>query len=538
MITAIRPCWAMSPLLVAEMVPVEAELFDAVIFDEASQIPPAEAIGSLARAPQVVIAGDDRQLPPTSFFNARGDDESDDESDDIGDTALTDDIESILDVAKAGLIREEMLQWHYRSRDGRLIAFSNANIYGGGLTAFPGISLTAPISHHPVPFRPLSQQTPSNPDEVERVVEMIIDHARHHPGESLGVIAFGIRHANNIDETLRVRLRGLNEQSLDEFFSEEAEERFFVKNIERVQGDERDVIILSVGYHKAANGTLPYRFGPINQPGGERRLNVAVTRARSRVHLVSSFSHHDMEPGHSQARGVELLRQYLEFAASGGSELGAAVSDLPLNPFELDVLHRLEDNGITVVPQYGIAGYRIDFACAHPEQPGRMVLAIEADGASYHSAHTARERDRLRQQVLEDKGWRFHRIWSTDWFRNREAEVTRAVAAWRQAATDSDDGNSARADSDFHEPPTTPAPDFPDRGPRPNVPPNRGDISRYSTDELIALATWITSDTLLRTDEKLMAEMRRELGFQRRGSRIDPALQRAIARVRGVAAGS
>ena len=375
-ITAIRPCWAMSPLLVAEMVPVEAELFDAVIFDEASQIPPAEAIGSLARAPQVVIAGDDRQLPPTSFFNARGDDESDDESDDIGDTALTDDIESILDVAKAGLIREEMLQWHYRSRDGRLIAFSNANIYGGGLTAFPGISLTAPISHHPVPFRPLSQQTPSNPDEVERVVEMIIDHARHHPGESLGVIAFGIRHANNIDETLRVRLRGLNEQSLDEFFSEEAEERFFVKNIERVQGDERDVIILSVGYHKAANGTLPYRFGPINQPGGERRLNVAVTRARSRVHLVSSFSHHDMEPGHSQARGVELLRQYLEFAASGGSELGAAVSDLPLNPFELDVLHRLEDNGITVVPQYGIAGYRIDFACAHPEQAG-------ANGAGY-----------------------------------------------------------------------------------------------------------------------------------------------------------
>ena len=258
---------------------------------------------------------------------------------------------------------------------------------------------------------------------------MIIDHARNHPGESLGVIAFGIRHANNIDETLRVRLRGLNEQSLDEFFSEEAEERFFVKNIERVQGDERDVIILSVGYHKAANGTLPYRFGPINQPGGERRLNVAVTRARSRVHLVSSFSHHDMEPGHSQARGVELLRQYLEFAASGGSELGAAVSDLPINPFELDVLHRLEDNGITVVPQYGVAGYRIDFACAHPEQPGRMVLAIEADGASYHSAHTARERDRLRQQVLEDKVWRFHRIWSTDWFRNREAEVTRAVAA-------------------------------------------------------------------------------------------------------------
>lgn len=536
-ITAVRPCWAMSPLLVAEMIPAEAELFDVVIFDEASQIPPAEAIGSLARAPQVVIAGDDRQLPPTDFFNAQAANDDEDE-DDIDDGALTSDIESILDVAKAGLIREEMLRWHYRSRDGRLIAFSNANIYGNGLTAFPGISLTAPISHHLVSFRPLPQQTPSNPDEVERVVDMVIDHARQRPHESLGVIAFGTRHANNVDEALRARLRELADSSLDEFFSEGPEERFFVKNIERVQGDERDVIILSVGYHKAANGTLPYRFGPLNQPGGERRLNVAVTRARSQIHLVSSFSHHDMDPGRSSARGVELLRQYLEFAASGGSEMGAAVSDVPLNPFELDILHRMEDQGIGVVPQYGVAGYRIDFACAHPDQPGRMVLAIEADGASYHSAHTARERDRLRQQVLEDKGWRFHRIWSTDWFRNPEAETNRAVEAWRQAVADADHGNSARTDSASHEPSPMPAPDSPARGPRPSVPPNRGSIDRYSAGELVALVRWIASDTLLRTDDELMTEMRTELGFKRRGSRIGTALQRAIDQARRESTGS
>ena len=529
-ITAVRPCWAMSPLLVAEMIPAEAELFDVVIFDEASQIPPAEAIGSLARAPQVVIAGDDRQLPPTSFFSAQV--ENDDEDEDDVDGALTSDIESILDVAKAGLIREEMLRWHYRSRDGRLIAFSNANIYGNGLTAFPGISLTAPIGHHLVSFRPLPQQTPSNPDEVEQVVDMVIDHARQRPHESLGVIAFGIRHANNIDDALRARLRELADPPIEEFFAENAEERFFVKSIERVQGDERDVIVLSVGYHKAANGTLPYRFGPLNQPGGERRLNVAVTRARSRVHLVSSFSHHDMDPGRSSARGVELLRQYLEFAASGGSEMSAAVSDVPLNPFELDILHRMEDQGISVVPQYGVAGYRIDFACAHPDQPGRMVLAVEADGASYHSAHSARERDRLRQQVLEDKGWRFHRIWSTDWFRDPEAETNRAVEAWRRAVADADHGSSAETDRASYDPPPMPAPDSPVRGPRPSVPPNRGSIDKYSAGELVALVRWIASDTLLRTDDELMTEMRTELGFRRRGSRIDAALQRAIHHVR------
>ena len=162
--------------------------------------------------------------------------------------------------------------------------------------------------------------------------------------------------------------------------------------------------------HLDVVGELPLRFGPLNQAGGERRLNVAVTRARSQVHLVSCFSHHDIDPRKSSARGVELLRLYLEFTASSGTEIGSSLSNVPLNGFELDVRDRLTEKGIPITPQYGVSGFRIDFACAHPDQPGRMVLAIEADGASYHSAHTARDRDRLRQQVLEDKGWRFHRI--------------------------------------------------------------------------------------------------------------------------------
>ena len=537
-LSTLRPCWTMSPILASEMIPAERRLFDVVVFDEASQIPPAEAIGSLARAPQAVVAGDSRQLPPTAFFGQSTDDGDDDDVD--SHLSLTEDIESLLDVSGV-LLRDKMLQWHYRSRDDRLIAFSNAHIYGGSLTAFPGAIVDPPVTHCLIPFRsiPGVTGTRSNPDEVQRVVELILEHARETPDESLGVIAFGQHHANNIDNALMRRLSEVNDSSLDVFFSESNEERFFVKNIERVQGDERDAIILSVGYHKDANGNLPYRFGPILQEGGERRLNVAVTRARSRLTLVSSFSHRDMDPGRSTARGVVLLRQYLEYAASGGQDLGSKISEVPLNPFELSILDGLEKRGIPVTPQYGVSGYRIDFACAHSEEPGRMVLAIEADGASYHSAPTARDRDRLRQQALESKGWRFHRIWSTDWFRNRDAELDKAVEAWKRAVETSDSDEvprtvepARRATSDMETQSNGP----PQRGPRPRIP-RRGtgrykNISDYSHSQLVSLVHWTESDTLLRTDDDIMREMISELGFGRTGSRIRQAIESAIRSAR------
>ncbi len=529
-LSTLRPCWTMSPILAAELIPADLRLFDVVIFDEASQIPPAEAIGSLARAPQAVIAGDSRQLPPTSFFGrSQSDDDDDDHNDDV--LAVTGDIESLLDAAGT-LLRDNMLQWHYRSRDDRLIAFSNIHIYGGSLTAFPGATVNTPVTHYLIPFRPIVgvSGTRSNPDEVEKVVELILEHARVKPRETLGVIAFGQHHADNIENTLMRRLAEMNDPSLDEFFAEKNEERFFVKNIERVQGDERDAIILSVGYHKDANGNLPYRFGPMLQEGGERRLNVAVTRARSRLTVVSSFSHHDMSPGRSTAKGVDLLRRYIEFATSGGRDLGADVQNIPLNPFELAIKEGLERRGIPVTPQYGVSGYRVDFACAHPDEPGRMVLAIEADGAMYHSAPTARDRDRLRQQVLEDKGWRFHRIWSTAWFRNREAELDKALEAWKEAVAASDKGGPTPIpEPSSSNPVSSPTPR---RGPRPGVP-RRGmsgynSIGDYGHGQLVSLARWIESDTLLRTDEDLMREMMRELGFKRSGSRITQALTAAI----------
>ena len=336
-----------------------------------------------------------------------------------------------------------MLQWHYRSRDERLIAFSNAHIYDRMLTTFPGIGGSRVLRYVPVPWQP-GADTNSPAPEVDAVVDLILEHARERPEESLGVITMGIRHRDRIEERLRQRLSQDPElaEELAEFFDESREERFFVKNLERVQGDERDAIILSIGYGKNARGGLPYRFGPLLTEGGERRLNVAVTRAKNRLTLVSSFSSRDMDPERSTAEGVKLLRQYLQYVESDGTNLGDHVLDKPaLNPFEVDVRDTLLRHGLKLTAQYGTSGYWIDFAVQHPLQPGRYVLAIECDGATYHSSHSARDRDRLRQEQLERQGWRFHRIWSTEWFHDKDACAEKAIAAYHDAVRAADNGD-------------------------------------------------------------------------------------------------
>jgi very-short-patch-repair endonuclease len=225
---------------------------------------------------------------------------------------------------------------------------------------------------------------------------------------------------------------------LEEFFAEDQPEPFFVKNLERVQGDERDAIILSIGYGKHPDGRMRYQWGPLLRDGGERRLNVAATRAKHRLTLVSSFSSHDIDPDRVTKAGARLLADYLEYASSGGTAVGASGSD-ELNPFEADVRDRLAEFGITVVPQYGVGGYRIDFAAAHPGDPGRMVLAIEADGASYRQSGSVRDRDRLRGEHLQRLGWSFHRLWSTNWFYDAKAEVTRLRDAYDRAVAAADE---------------------------------------------------------------------------------------------------
>lgn len=545
---ALKPCWAMSPLLVSQLLPPKT-YFDVVIFDEASQITPADAISSILRGSQLVVAGDEKQLPPTAFFVSETPEEEDEEEAPPPLLAAgTKGFESILDALNA-LLRFRTLRWHYRSRDERLIAFSNAHIYDRQLITFPGLGGETVLRHVPVDWDPQADTNSPSP-EVERVVDLILEHARTRPNESLGVIAMGIRHANRIDESLIQRLREEPEleDELGEFFTEEREERFFVKNLERVQGDERDAIILSIGYGKNSRGVLPYRFGPLLTEGGERRLNVAVTRAKHRVTLVSSFSSKDMDPERSQAEGVKLLRQYLQYLESGGDNLGDTVLEKPaLNPFEVDVRDTLQRCGLKLTAQYGSSGYWIDFVAQHPTQPGRYVLAIECDGATYHSSDSARDRDRLRQEQLERLGWRFCRIWSSEWFYNKERTVEKVLAAYEEsvAAADAKDKSAEQVASDtagatplaerssrsVSRPPEEGTPTLKRNGPRPRLP-YGVPITEYSHAQLTRLIRWIESDDQIRTEDELLDETVRELGFQRRGSRIVSVVTSAIQRAR------
>jgi len=439
---AAKPCWAMSPLMVSQVLPA-SRLFDVVIFDEASQVTPADAVPSIMRAHQVIVAGDDRQLPPTNFFRQISDADTDaDEDGAAEDDALVSfgsGFESILDTLRP-LLPTSPLTWHYRSRDERLVAFSNARIYDGALITFPGVIRDDCLQHVVVAQDAHAGDTGAGQEtsvssEVAAVVDLVLDHARRLPDASLGVIALGIRHAERIDETLRLVLA--DHLDLEGFFAEDRPEPFFVKNLERVQGDERDSIILSIGYGKHRDGRMRYHWGPLLRNGGERRLNVAVTRARHRLTLVSSFSSRDVDPGRVTSAGARLLCDYLEYTDSGGASADAPDSAAPqytgLSPFEADVARRLGGLGITVVPHYGVGGYRVDFAASHPGEPGRMVLAIEADGASYRDSRSARDRDRLRKEHLERLGWTFHRIWSTNWLSDPDSEAAKVEQAYRRA---------------------------------------------------------------------------------------------------------
>ena len=544
-LTAMRPCWAMSPLDVAQTLPPRP-LFDLVIFDEASQVLPCDAVPALLRAPRAMVAGDSRQLPPTTFFDGAGDDEDEP----TGDAGLLADYESILDVMDA-LLSRRPLTWHYRSADERLITFSNRNIYSGSLTTFPGAGDDGCLDFVLVDHRPEeATETRSNSGEVRRVVDLMIDHAARRSEETLGVIAMGAYHAERIESELRRRLSHESSPALERFFNESLPERAFVKNLERVQGDERDAIILSIGYGKNPAGRLLNRFGPLNNEGGERRLNVAVTRARRRMTVVSSFSHMEMDPARSSAEGVRLLCDYLKYVESGGVDLAGADRRAPLNVFEVDVLEKLTAAGLSVVPQYGCSGYRIDFAVRHPTDRGRFVLAVETDGASYHSSRTARDRDRLRQEHLERLGWRFCRIWSTDWFNDHTREVGRVLEACRSAASGVGAGLPGPGVVPRAEAPPSrlstprgvdpgpeplgagePRAEFARPGPAPWIMPGVP-VHEHDPRTLVELARWVMSDGRLRTDEQIFEVMFGRLGYGRRGHRIKKALYEAIAQAK------
>jgi very-short-patch-repair endonuclease len=526
-LTAVCPCWMASPLSVSQLLDSGREYFDFVIFDEASQVLPEDAIPSILRGNRLVVAGDSKQLPPTTFFAAADDDEyASDE-----DAVATEGYESLLD-AMNSFLNGSYLDWHYRSRDESLINFSNHYLYQDRLVTFPGPGGPPAIRHVLVKQEfGADGQEDSCSTEVQKVVELVLEHSRSKPDQTLGVITMGIRHMNRVQAALDHALESHPE--LGAFFDPNKGERFFVKNLERVQGDERDAIIISIGYGKDRAGNLPLRFGPLLPEGGRRRLNVAVTRARQRLTVVSSFSHLDLDltrvrPG----SGVELLRNYLQYASTNGKRLGdAEITGEPLNAFEAEVFDCLSSKGLRLLPQMGASRFRIDMVAEHPTTPGRYVMAIECDGATYHSSYTARDRDRLRQQQLENLGWRFHRIWSTDWFMRKEDEIQRTLKAFSESVEFADKLDRGVVQNHHADGPnhriTTPSA-IPKRGPKPPVP-VRASISEYRGGELIQLIRWIASDGQLRTDDQIIDEIVPVLGFSRRGVRIENAIRNAIA---------
>ena len=432
-IQAIKPIFMMSPMSVASFLPPGSIEFDLVIFDEASQVKPVDAFGAILRGRQLVVVGDSKQLPPTNFFESLAADGDADDGDD--EPLTTSDMESILGLVVGQGAPQRMLRWHYRSRHESLIALSNKEFYDSRLVVFPspepnkkGLGLVFRYLPDSVYARGRSR---TNRKEAQAVALAVMQHAHATPHLTLGVAAFSLAQADAILDELE-RLRSSDPMS-ETFFSKHPFEPFFVKNLESVQGDERDVIFISVGYGKDENGYFSMNFGVLNGNGGERRLNVLITRARLSCEVFSNLTHDDIDLNRTQVRGVAGLKAYLKYAATGILDVPDTGRDEQDSVFEEEVADALERAGQRVVSQVGSGGFRIDLAIVDPTTPGRYLLGIECDGATYHSSRSARDRDRLRQQVLEGLGWRIYRIWSTDWFSNPDGELRRVMAAIDQA---------------------------------------------------------------------------------------------------------
>ena len=423
-IQALKPCFMMSPLSVAQYLKPDRLCFDMLVIDEASQMRPEDAIGSVARCGQIVVVGDPKQLPPTSFF-ARGDDPDAEPEDGFEEV----DAESILDLAQGVFRPMRRLRWHYRSRHGSLIAFSNKEFYDGDLMVFPS---PAPADDEQgvasVKVDGIYAAR-SNQAEVEALCAAALHHMRTRPGRSLGIATMNQVQRELISlemdrlATIHPEVEAFREQWAGTL------ERFFVKNLENVQGDERDFIFISTVFGPTApGGRVRQVFGPINGASGHRRLNVLFTRAKHHLRLFTSMEPDDVTASTDSPRGAQVLKAYLAYARTGRLEAGFETGREADSDFEVFVRERLRLSGYDAVPQVGVAGYFIDLAVRDPASPATFLLGIECDGASYHSSRSARDRDILRQQVLEGLGWTIYRIWSTDWFRDPEGQTKKLVS--------------------------------------------------------------------------------------------------------------
>ena len=426
-IQAIKPVIMMSPMSIANFIPPDSIEFDLVIFDEASQVRPVDALGAILRGKQLVVVGDTKQMPPTSFFDKLNTETEDEEN-------VTADMQSILGMCDAQSAPQRMLRWHYRSRNESLISLSNQEFYENKLIIFPSpgsknrMGLT--FNHLPDTFYDKGKSR-TNPKEADSVADAVMHHAIHSPKLSLGVVAFSTAQMQAIQNALEIRRR--KNPDVENFFRSHPNEPFFVKNLENVQGDERDVIFISIGYGRTEDGKIPMSFGPLNNEGGERRLNVLITRAKNRCEVFTNITAGDMNLGLNAKFGVRALKSFLYYAQHGKFDSDKKEIEYTPQPFEEIVAEGLREQGYTVREKVGSAGFYIDLAVVNTDHPGRYLLGINCDGRTYHNAKSARDRDRLRNTVLESMGWNLFHVWSTDWFRNPKGELGLLVEAIEKA---------------------------------------------------------------------------------------------------------
>lgn len=441
----LAPCMLMSPLSVAQFLPSSQALFDLVIFDEASQISPWDAIGAMARGKQVVVAGDPRQMPPTSFFNRGASDVDDD---------VEEDMESILDECLAAGLYNHSLSWHYRSRHESLITFSNHRYYDGNLITFPASETRqSAVQWCKVAGVYSKGKGRHNQAEAEAIVaetvKRLTDKKFVASGKSIGIITLNTEQQKLINDLLdRARQQ---HPAIEPFFQQELDEPVVVKNLETVQGDERDLIMLGIGFGPTEPGanTMSMSFGPLNREGGWRRLNVAVTRARQEMMVFTSFDSSMIDLNRTSARAVADLKHFIEFAQRGPVALAQAVRGSVGgydSPFEEAVANGLRRKGWHVVPQIGVSRFRIDLGIVHPDKPGDYLVGVECDGATYHSAATARDRDKVRSAILQGLGWKLLRLWSTEWWIDKEGALERLDSAIRNLLEHSRATDAMRAD--------------------------------------------------------------------------------------------
>jgi very-short-patch-repair endonuclease len=535
-VTHIKPVFMMSPLSAAIHLPPELRPFDLVIFDEASQVRPEDALCAIVRGKQTIVVGDTRQMPPTSFFD-RVMDDLDEDADEAGEAAelgqearKLESVLSMMSAVAAGRVRRPDLRWHYRSLHPALIQPSNEMFYDNRLVVFPspsahvgGERVGVVLHHLPDTVYEGGERRRINRREAERVAEAAVAHLREHPDESLMVAAMNKPQADLIYELLLIRER--NEPELfRQYRSRHPHEPLEVKNLENVQGDERDVVFVSVTYGRDAAGVIRQHFGPLLRDGGERRLNVLITRARRRCEVFSNLTADDLrvEPGRP---GLAALQRYLRFAETGTLRGPSATGREPDSPFEEEVRAALEALGYEVDPQVGSEGYYVDLAVLDPEAPGRYILGVECDGATYHSARSARDRDKLRQRVLEMRGWRLHRVWSIDWWQDREGETARLREALEQARRGAGEAEPARQNAPPVEITAGRREGEPASRPYVPAPPFDGPATEQG---IVEYAAAVVAAEAPIHHELLMLRLREAAGYGRMGTQVRTWLERMV----------